>query len=688
MVRLLQIALLCVGIVSASLVQAQTDDPVQERVAKLIAKLANPDDGDQFEAVADLGELGPLARPAVSALVRTLQTSDDLALQHEALIALGRIGTGAAEAGTIVASFLQKDSPVLQHAAIHALRQIGPKAGGSIPQLSELSKSKDPVIAVSAAWALVSLTDDEKIHAQAMPVLVGGLEKDDPGVVSDAIAALAEVGKPAVAQLVPRLGRTNTKVALLAADTLAMIGRDADAATEALISALDNNSEEVASHAARALGAIAAQPENVVPALAKQLAAKSAVVRAAAAMALGSFGPGAVSAVESLTKALADESVDVRVAAARALGSIGPEAKSAVPALDKALDDPAGIVTLSAAEALGQIKGPAVKVLTDRLRQPAFLPLAAAVLGHIGPEAAPATSELVKHLNAQEPESRLEVLLAIASIGPKAADAATRPLMELLKTGDERGKRGAVYALTKIGVKAAIPQFQRGVMQTEDELLQRTCAWALVTLEPENPEYINQALPRLILGLSEEMPLIRKECAIAIQKLGPKAKAAVPDLVKALETSDPEVQAEILDALTQIGPDSKAAIPAAVKLLSDPNPQVQYTALHLLGALGKPAQDAVPAIEKVYNGPDEFGKAVAVWALVSIDPSKENIDRAIPWMIKALSHERPEVRIHAAQMLGKIGKGNSDVKAALEAAAKDEDESVRKAAESAQTALQ
>ncbi len=655
----------------------------QERLESLISKLNNQDAGEQFKAVGDLGELGPLAKPAVADLVKALNASDDLALKHEILITLGRIGTEAADAVPAVAEHLKQESPVLQHAAIQTLRHIGPKAKAAVPQLTELAKSNDPVIGVASAWALVSIVDDLKTRMQFLPVLVGGLEKKDPGVVSDAVAALAEVGKPAIPQLIPRLNRDNAEVAILAADTLAMMGPDAEPATNALVAALDNKNEEVAWRAARNLGIIAAQSETVVPALAKHLSATSPMVRTACAMALGNYGNAASAAVADLAKALSDESVEVRVAAARALGAIGPDAKSAVPALDKALDDPAGIVTLSAAEALGSIKGPAVQVLADRLKEPAFLPLAAAVLGNIGADAAPATAELVKHLNSQEPESQLEVLIAIAAIGPQAADAATKPLMELLKTGEGRQKRGAVYALAKIGCKEAVPLFQRGVMQTDDELLQRTCAWALVTLEPENSEYAAQALPRLMTGLSDEMPLVRKECAIAIQKLGPQAKAAVPALLKALETSDPQVQAEILDALAQIGPDAKAAIPAAIKLLGSPNPMVQYTALHLLGALGKAAQDAVPAIEKIYNGRDEFGKAVAAWALVSIDPKPENVTRAIPMMIKALGHENPSVRVHAAQMLGKIGKGNSDVKAALEKAKNDEDESVKKAVDSA-----
>jgi HEAT repeat protein len=402
---------------------------------------------------------------------------------------------------------------------------------------------------------------------------------------------------------------------------------------------------------------------------------------------LGLFENAAAQAVPGLAKALSADSVEVRVAAAQALGAIGPDARTAVPQLGKALDDPAGIVTLSAAEALGSIKGPAVKVLADRLKQPEFLPLAAAVLGHMGPDAVDALPELVKQLNAQETESQIEVLIAIAAIGPKAK-AATEPLLNLLKNGKGQPQRGAVYALAKIGAKESIPQLQKGVMQTDDPLLQRTCAWALVTLDPTNGEYVDQALPRLIVGLTDEIPLVRKECAIAIQLIGPKAKVAVPDLVIALESPDPELQTEILDALAQIGPDARPAIPAAVKLLNSPHPLVQYTAMHLLGRMGKAAQDAAPALEKKLMGRDEFGQAVAAWALVNIDGNAENIRRAIPLMIKALGYESPQVRAKAAEMLGKIGTDSPDAKAALQKAAKeDEDETVRQSAEKALSAL-
>ena len=678
----LRIALFFAGVVTAAVVQAQPGNPAQNRVDSLVSQLKNTEAGEQFRAVAELGDLGPLAKSAVPELVKTLNQSDDLALKHEVLIALGRIGTESAQAVPEITKFLKNESPLLQHAAIHALRQIGPAAKAAVPELSQAAKSDNLVIAVSAAWGLVSVAEDQQTRVGAIPILVKGLESQEAGVVGDAFAGLVEIGKPAVPELVSRLQKDD-QVAVLAADTLATIGPAAEGAIRGLLSALQSQNEKVAARAARALGYIGGDSNTVVPSLSSHLADPSEEVRVASARGLGSFGAGARTAVPALTRALEDKAIDVRVAAAQALGAIGPEARSAVPALDRALDDSAGIVTYSAAEALGSIKGPAVEVLARRLDQPAFLPLAAAVLGNIGPEAAPAVPALVRHLGTQEPESQLEVLLAIGSIGPKAAPAATKPLLELLKSAEGRAKRGAVYALAKIGAKEVTPQLQEGVRQSDDPLFQRTCAWALVTLDPENAEYVELALPRLMAGLSDEMPLIRKECAIAIQKIGPEAKAAVPELVRALETSDPEVQAEILDALAKIGPEAKPAIPAAVKLLDGPDPMAKYTAMHFLGTQGEAAKDAAPALEKHFAGRDEFGKAVAAWALVNIDPSAEHIRQATPLMIQALDHFSPLVRAMAAEILGKIGRGNSEVQAALEKARRDQDETVRQAAEKA-----
>jgi HEAT repeat protein len=454
MPKLLTATVLVIGILASSALQGQT---IADRVESAVSRLKGTDSAEKFEAATDLSDLGPLAKSAVPALVDVLGASDDLAFQHEILITLGRIGTEAAQAVPAVAKFLDDKSPVLKHQAIHTLKEMGPKANVAVPKLRELLKADDAVIRISAAWGLVELSDAADDQKQAIPILLEGLKSDDPGVLSDAVSGLADVGEPAVGELVKRLGDSNVAVATNAADTLGLMGSEADAATGALIKALNHKSEQVVWHAAQALGEIGSDPKTVVPAMAAHLADRSPMVRVATALALGRYGNEADDAVPALAKALSDESVDVRVAAARALGAIGPDAKAAVPQLDKALDDPAGIVTLTAFEALGSIKGPAVRVLAKRLEDEAYLPLAAAVLGQMGPDAAPATIGLVKQLRTtKEPEVQVEILVALGAIGPKA-EAAIEPLLDLAKSGQNELQRGAIYALAKSAPRKPFP---------------------------------------------------------------------------------------------------------------------------------------------------------------------------------------------------------------------------------------
>lgn len=687
MFKLPVVTLTFLAAVTTTVAQGQTADPVRERVESAVSRLKSTDPDQQFAALTELGDMGPLAKNAVPALVNTLKATDDIALKHEVLISLERIGTEASPAIPAVTGYLNDRSPVLQHQALHTLRQMGPLAKAAVPQIQKLLNSDSPVIRTGAAWALASISDDVNIKRQAAPVLVNGLKSQDPNVLSDAVTGLAELGQPAVNGLVKLLDDPNATVAMHAADALGLMGPAAAPATGDLVQTLKHQDEQVAAHAAQALGAISANAETVVPALTDQLGSQSEIIRVASAFALGRFGEAAKSAVPGLANRLSDPSVDVRVAAAQTLGSIGPDAAGAVPQLEKAMDDSAGIVTLSAFEALGAIKGPAVSVLAKRLSDPAFLPLAAAVLGQMGADASPATSALVKQLKStDDQEAQFEILVALGSIGPKAA-AAVPDLMDLAKAGKESSRRGAIYALAKIGDDKAIPVFQANLRNAADPLLQRVSAWGLVMLDPTNQQYINQALPLLSSALEDEMPLVRKEAAIAIQKMGSKGASGVPALVKALETSGSSVQVEILDALAQVGPAAQPALPEAVKLLSSPDPTVRYTATYLLGQLGEAAKGATPALEKILEGQDEFGQAVAAWALVKIDPTPKHRQQAVPFMIKALEHEVPNVRAQAAEMLGVIGLSNPQAKAALQKAAQDDDETVRKAAQAALSKL-
>ena len=261
MLKMLRFSLVLAGTVSA-VALAQTDSTGRQRVENLVGKLENPEAGEQFQAVSDLADLGPLAKPAVPALVKTLKSGDDLALKHEILIALGRIGSPAAEAVPAIAGFLNNSSPVLQYEAVHALRKIGPDAKSALPQLAGLLKSDKPVVQVSAAWAVVAIGNKPEDRQAALPVLMSGLASQDLSVVSDAEMGLASVGKDAIPGLVSRVKGDDPHVAGHAADALGMMGPEGEAGIPAFVSALDNSNPAVVSHAAQALGNISAASEN------------------------------------------------------------------------------------------------------------------------------------------------------------------------------------------------------------------------------------------------------------------------------------------------------------------------------------------------------------------------------------------------------------------------------------------
>jgi HEAT repeat protein/predicted protein tyrosine phosphatase len=121
------------------------------------------------------------------------------------------------------------------------------------------------------------------------------------------------------------------------------------------------------------------------------------------------------------------------------------------------------------------------------------------------------------------------------------------------------------------------------------------------------------AIPMLLKGLNNQDSAVRRNCILALGKIG--SPAAVIQLARSLNSEDSEVRAWAAWALGEI--DSK---PAAAKLLTALNHQA-------------------PSV-----------RAWAVWALGKINPTV-----ALPALIEALKHQDSEVRWRAAVNCGKIG---------------------------------
>jgi HEAT repeat protein len=89
----------------------------------LIDLLKDEDSNVRQEAAAALGNLGPLAKPAIPALSETLNDQDST-VRYRAVEALGRIGPKAV--GVIVEA-LTNDDPRVRSCAEEALKKIDPE---------------------------------------------------------------------------------------------------------------------------------------------------------------------------------------------------------------------------------------------------------------------------------------------------------------------------------------------------------------------------------------------------------------------------------------------------------------------------------------------------------------------------------------------------------------------------------
>ncbi len=386
----------------------------RQRIRRLVDELKLPDAEGRCRAAEALGEIGPDADGAVSALISSLK-DPELEVRESVASALGKIGEAAEAAVPRLSERLRDEQEAVRAAAACALGRIGPVAAVAIPDLIEMLKDeKESVVssaigalgrigpvAESAVPALVEAMKDEQLEireaaaealgrigssaAETTPALLDTLKDDVESVRRAAVEALQKMGASAASVLIELLrneGETGHKhdvamalmgigpsaapalaealgdesddVRLYASLALKEIGGDAEAALPALIEALKDELDRVRLNAAWALQGLGRAAKAAVPALIETLTDANGGVRHNAVLALGRVGPEAEAAVPALAQALEDTNDGVRHNAVVALGEIDPEAKASLPALIEALRDEDEDVRRAAAEVLGK----------------------------------------------------------------------------------------------------------------------------------------------------------------------------------------------------------------------------------------------------------------------------------------------------------------------------------------------
>ena len=178
-------------------------------VSKLVADLKNNDSDVRRAAAKSLAEMGPDAKSAAPALIRTLKNDKDLFVRRFAAQALGDIEANPKTAVPALAAVLkQNDQKELAEAAVTSLGKMGPPA---VPPLIDALKNKtaapkkekgkkkgpaptDPtaLVRTKAAEALGNIGPPAKA---AVPALIDSLR--DANVRTEAAVALGNIGPDA-----------------------------------------------------------------------------------------------------------------------------------------------------------------------------------------------------------------------------------------------------------------------------------------------------------------------------------------------------------------------------------------------------------------------------------------------------------------------------------------------------------
>jgi HEAT repeat protein len=286
----------------------------------------------------------------------------------------------------------------------------------------------------------------------AIPILMCLTDRDHADQAGQATLALAQIGAPAVPELIKALSAPSPSVRARALWAFAVIGPDAGDALPAICPYLTDEDALIRYLALAALADMPKEARSVLPLITKHLRDADPYVRCQAALALRRMGPDTLvhllpvtrdpeatirfTAVQSLTlyqeapeavRALVDAVYDseskVRVAAGAALIQLGPAAKDALPRLLGLLkEDNLDIQTLAFAAimAIGNPEDAELLRVLDDLN------------GTFGWAAGPAPKpveakenigRLTQALEDASATRRLGAVLALGKLGRQAKDA-------------------------------------------------------------------------------------------------------------------------------------------------------------------------------------------------------------------------------------------------------------------------
>ncbi len=188
-------------------------------------------------------------------------------------------------------------------------------------------------------------------------------------------------------------------------------------------------------------------------------------------------------------------------------------------------------------------------------------------------------------------------------------------------------------------------------------------------------------LDDLISRLNDPDAAVRRAAVRELAKRPSSDERVVAALTKSTTDKDADVRYFSVEGLGKLGPAGKSVVPALKSVLADSEKRVRLEAALAIAKI----DPRDPAFRPVVTAAMREGDGRTLLAIGSMGPDAA---WAVPILIGLLSHETPQVRALAARTLGHIGPAGSEAKASLEAASRDSNAAVQKAAKEALSHLQ
>jgi HEAT repeat protein len=317
----------------------------------------------------------------------------------------------------------------------------------------------------------------------------------------------------------------------------------------------------------------------------------------------------------------------------------------------------------------------ALLVIVDKdkiVREPAVK-----ALGDIGPPAKAAVPALIRATEDKNIEFRLQAVIALGRIAPQAKEVHDT-LGKSLSDSQLKVQERAGDVLKAIG-KPAVPTLIRVSRDSDPKVAGR----AITILGDIGPD-AKEAQEVLKEALKNRVASIRDRAAAALSKIDPKEQELVAGLIDVVRGQDEGARDFAFQRLQKLADRAKEAVPVLLTAMVDRDARVRQQAITALAAIDPKHKEVLSALRKASLDERE-DLPVRLEALNALGRGGK---AAVPFLQEALKEvEKPEVLVHAAKSLQKIGPDAKDAVPGLRFLLEDNTEEVRRAAADALRAI-